>query len=236
MVLLAITAMTPPTRAGCDDRSDASNARLKIKWRVDTEVAPDAGRADPSTIDPSEWAEQPMMIYIPSDDPTDSITRKLEKVVFPNEKVAIGAKFFDTIKISARDALDDRLLTEHAEVTPQIVFLKRDYTEHAALQQKQISASKLLKAMRSVAREEYVNDFDTMIRTYSRLLDELDRLEAKREALAKQRKRLEAQPNAAKIRQLERDEEAYDAAMEAWLEKEEKLLALRPKGAKKAGA
>ena len=235
----AILATGGPLRAGCGDRSGASQAKLRISWLVVTDVAPDAARtgAGSNAVETLEPADQPMMVYIPSDDPTDSITRKLEGVVFTNEKVAIAAKFFETLKISRRHALDDRLLASHADPTPQIVFLERDFTEHAALKGKQISASKLLKAMESLARAEYVNDFGAMVRAYSKLLDELDRLEGKREVLAKRRKRLEDQPNPAKQRKLEREEKAHEAAMDAWLEKEEKLLELRLEGdGKRAGA
>jgi len=230
-LLTAILATGGPLRAGCDDRSGASRAKLKIAWLVVTDVAPEpaATGADSKAVEEAKW-DKPMMVYIPSDDPADSITRKLNSVVFANEKVAIGAKFFETLKISRRHALDDRLLASHADPTPQIVFLKRDFTEHAALSKKQISASKLLKTMRSLVREEYVNDFDTMVRAYGKLLDELDRLEGKKEVLVKQRQRLEDQPNPARERKLAREEQAHEAAMDAWLEKEEKLLELRVKG------
>ena len=231
--LAAILATTGPLRASsCHDRSAAGQAKLKIAWLVVTDVAPEAATtgAGSKAVESSEWADKPMMIYIPSDDPTDSITRKLNSVVFKNEKVAIAAKFFETLKISRKHALDDRLLASHADPTPQIVFLKRDFTEHAALRKKKISASRLLKTMKSLVRDEYVNDFDAMVRAYEKLLDELDRLESRNEVLAKRRKRLEDQPNPARERKLEREEEAHEATVDAWLEKEEKLLELRVRG------
>ena len=204
-LLISISGIVRPVDAHCD----ASKARLKIKWRIDIGVAPDA-----VAIKPSEWAELPMMIYIPTDDPKDASTAKLEKVVFVDEKIAIGAKFFDAIKISSKDALDDRVLVKYAPITPHIIFLKRDYTVHATLSRRDITASKLLKAMKSLVRVEYGTSFDKMIREYAKLLDALDLLEAKKQDLAKQRKRLEAAPHAAKTRKLDREEEAYEAAME----------------------
>jgi hypothetical protein len=238
IAMAAILATGGPLRAGCGDRSGASQQKLKISWLVVTDVAPDPATtgAGSKAAEKAEW-DRPMMVYIPSDDPNDSITRKVEGVVFTNEKVAIAAKFFETLKIPRKCALDDRLLASHADPTPQIILLERDFTEHAALQKKQISASKLLKAMESLARAEYVGEFDAMVRAYGKLLDELDRLDGRREVLAKQRKRIEDQPNPAKLRKLEREEKAHEAAMDAWLEKEEKLLELRLKGdGKEAGA
>ena len=234
-LLISISGIVRLVDAHCD----ASKARLKIKWRLDIGVAPEADATAASdtaaAVKPSEWAEQPMMIYIPTDDPKDASTAKLERVVFVNEKVAIAARFFEAIKISSHDALDDRILTGYGLVTPHIIFLKRDYTVHATLSRRQITASKLLKTMRSLVRVEYVTDFNKMIRGYARLLDELDLLEAKRKDLAKQGKRLEAAPNPVDARKLEREEETYEAAREAWEEREEQLLQLRLKAVKKAG-
>ncbi len=232
-VLIAISAMVLPADAHCEK----SKARIKIKWRIDIGIDPKPDESDKSAevvaIERSEWAEKPTIIYIPSDDAKDAITAKLESAVFLGEKLAIGAKFFDTVKIAARHALDDRVLTDYATDTPHIIFLKRDYTVHATLQGRQISASKLLKVMKALVRAEYVNDFDKMVREYAKLLNDLDRLEDQRAVLEKLRNRFDAEPNAARLKKLTHEEKAYDAAMEAWLEKEEKLLEFRLKPDKK---
>ena len=102
---------------------------------------------------------------------------------------------------------------------------------HASLRGKQITASKLLKAMKSLVRVVYVNDFDKMLRGYAKLLDKLDLLATKKAVIDKTRKQLEDKPNATKEKKLERDEEAHDDAMEKLAEREEKLLELRRKDA-----
>ena len=233
-VALAIAAVVRPVQADCDNRSAASLNKLKINWRVLTIFTPEnTASADTGavTIKRSDWADQPMIVYIPTDDPKDSITRKLENVVFVNEKLAIAAKFFDTIRVSRRDALEDPILSDHAFVTPRVLLLRRDYSIHASLRGKQITASKLLKAMKSLVRTEYVNDFDKMLRGFAKVLDELDLLAIKKAVLDKKRQRLEKKPNAAKEKTLDRDEEAYDEAMEKLMEREDKLLELRRKDA-----
>lgn len=230
----AISPMVRPVQADCDHRSAASQDKTRIKWRVLTIFTPDestTAKTGAVTVKRSEWADEPMMVYIPTDDPKDVITRKLKSAVFVNEKLGIAAKFFDTIKVSRRDALEDPILSDYAFVTPRVLLLKRDYTVHAALRGKQITASKLLKAMKSLVRAEYVNDFDKMLRGYAKVLDELDLLASKKAAIDETRKRLEDKPNGAKARKLEREEEAYDDAMEDLEEREEKLLELRRKDA-----
>ena len=233
-VALAIAEVVRPVHADCDHRSAASLNKLKIKWRVLTIFTPEDSASPETgdvTIKRSDWADQPMIVYIPTDDPKDTITRKLESVVFVNEKLAIAAKFFDTIRVSQRAAREDPILSDHAFVTPRVLLLRRDYSVHASLRGKQITASKLLKAMKSLVRTEYVNDFAKMLRGYAKLLDELDLLAIKKAVIDKTRQRLEEKPNAAKEKTLERDEEAHDDAMEKLADREEKLLELRRKDA-----
>ena len=99
-------------------------ARLNIKWRSLNEIAPQAvttGETEENAEEAKQTgmrAEKPMLVYVTSDDPTDKITRKLEAIVFANEKVGLGVKFFDTIKITHGDSLQDRILKEHGRGPP----------------------------------------------------------------------------------------------------------------------
>lgn len=213
-------------------------ARLRIEWATRTFIAPQAANTG-ETLGEEQGeqpqaslvrAERPMMIYVPADDSTDSAMRKLEDVVFANEKIGIGAKFFDTIRISAGDAQQDRILRETGDATPRIVFVQRDWSVSSVQEGKQISAGRLLKAMKASARDEYENNFEAMIRDYIKLLNELDRLEGKRTQLADSRARLADKPNAAKAKKLEREEKEFEEELAAWTQAEQKLLELRRKG------
>ena len=221
VLLATIVILGRSAPGGCGSRCDASSARLRIHWRTLHELP--VAQAPPA--ERKQWSDEPMMVYIPSEDPKDSITRKLKEVVFADERVGIGAKFFDTIKVSASDALADALLRKHGRSTPRIVLLRCDYTEHTVLEKRQISASRLVKAMRALVGEQFVEDFDKTVRAYSLLLDELDRIEARKEAIEEKWERLDAKPSPARVRKLEEEEAANDAAMDAWELREEKLLA-----------
>ncbi|MHC4550201.1 MAG: hypothetical protein ACYTEZ_15635 [Planctomycetota bacterium] len=181
-------------------------------------------------------AAKPMMVYVTSDDPTDKVTRKLEQIVFKNEKLGVGAKFFDTIKVSAGDALQDRILKEHGRFTPRLLFLGRDYTVHAVLRKSQLTPGRILRAMKSVVRKEYVNSFDQMVKGYIKLLNELDRLEGRKTQLADMRARLQGKPNRAKAKKLERKEQEYLEDRDAWTAKEREILAFRTKDEAEAEA
>jgi hypothetical protein len=169
-----------------------------------------------------------MMVYIPSDDPTDKTTNRLEQVVFKNEKLGVGAKFFDTIKVSAGDALQDRILKTKTRV-PRMVFLRRDYSVHAVLQQRQLTPGKIIKVMKSLVKKEYVNSFDKMVKVYIKLLNELDRLEGRKTQLADTRARLAGKPNKSKAKKLARQEAEYQAERDAWVEREKQILELKVK-------
>jgi hypothetical protein len=213
-------------------------ARLNISWRSLNEIAPQAvttGETEENAEENKQSgmrAEKPMLVYVTSDDPEDKVTRKLEEIVFASEKVDLGAKFFDTIKVAAGDALQDRILKEHGRYSPRLVFLTRDYKVTDVLQKTQISAGKMLKAMKRLANKEYVTNFEKMVRAYTKLLNELDRLESKKTALTDRRRRLQEKPNKSREKKVAREETKYKAEMDAWKQKEEAVLKFRVKGDK----
>jgi len=215
-------------------------ARLNIQWRSLSSVAPAAvttGSSEEATEESTKrsmFTEKPMMVYVMSDDPTDGDTRKLESVVFANEKVGVGSKFFDSIKMTSGDAAQDRLLGEAGRKLPRIVFVNRDYSVADVLEGSELSGGKLLSAMQNVVRKEYVNSFDSMVRDYIKLLNELDRLESKKAAIEDQKRRLAEKPNKSREKKIARDEAEYKQDMEAWEQQEKKVLELKIKGGEAA--
>ena len=175
-----------------------------------------------------------MLVYVTSDDATNSISRKLEDVGFADERVAIGSKFFKCVKISAGNALQDRLIKVNGKSTPRLLFVKRDYSVMATLERKNLSGGKIVKAMAKLARSEYKNSFDSMVSSYSKLLNELDRLEGKKAQIADNERRLREKPNKSKAKKIEREKVKYEKAVDAWKKKEGKLLAFKSKPMKKS--
>ena len=106
-------------------------ARLNIKWDSKSEVAPRAAATGDANADANagkRYADRPMLIYVMSDDATDTIQRKLEDIAFADERVGIGSKFFHCIKMSAGNAMQDRLVNANGKATPRLLFVKRDFT------------------------------------------------------------------------------------------------------------
>jgi len=213
-------------------------ARLQIQWRTLSDFAPQSVTTGQSSEEAARLAtmraDRPMMVYVTSDDPTDPITRKLEDIVFANEVVGIGAKFFDTIKMNAGDAAQDRLISANGRKAPRILFVSRDYKVAAVVQGRQLSRGRLLKAMKFLARKEYKSSFDKMVRDYTKLLNELDRLEGRKTKLADDKARLEAKPSRSKEKKWERAEKELEVDRASWMQREKKLLEFQVRGEAKA--
>jgi hypothetical protein len=175
-------------------------------------------------------SEKPVIVYIAADDATDSATRKLEEVVFKSEQLAVGAKFFVTLKMSSGDALQDRILKDAGKGEPRLVFLTRDYGVHTVLDSKAMSAGRITKAMEALVRETYENSFDGMVKEYIKLLNEMDRVEGRKSTLADQKARLAEKPNAGKAKKLEREEQEIQAEADRLTAREKELLTFKAKG------
>ena len=191
------------------------------------EAAPDAA------TNTAVRSDRPIMVFVPDDDQDNKYNRKLLDIVFKNEKLAVGAKFFRTLKVNAADVSQDRLLKAAGKSTPRVIFLRRDYTVSAVLEKRQLSAGKIISAMKRVVNKEYKTKFDKLFKGYVKLLNELDRLEARKLQIADLRSRLQAKPSRSKQKKLEKMEREYKADREAWTGREKEMLALEMKGAKK---
>jgi hypothetical protein len=178
-------------------------------------------------------ADKPFMVYVMADDQTGSETRLLESVHFAKEQVGIGSKFFTAVKMTTGDAAQDRIIKDAGRSTPRIVFLDRRYKVVNVLEGKELSGAGIERAMAQLASKEYVTKFDAMVKEYISLLNDLDRLDSKREAIEDQKRRVAEKPNKSKEAKIARDEAEYKAAMEAWEAKENKVKELRFKGEEK---
>ena len=213
-------------------------ARLTISWQSVSTVSPKAATTkgeeleeqaeDANSVAPSSMrANRPTIIFVTADDPTHKRMRKLEDVVFKDERVCIGAKFFKCVKVTEGDALQDRILREAGKGAPRVVLMNCDYSVSSTLEGRSISASRLGKAMKKAVKKDYTNDYDKLLKSYAKLLNEFDRLEATRTKIADTEKRLRDKPSASKSRKLERMRKEYEKDQADWKERETKLLDLQ---------
>lgn len=206
-------------------------ARLNIKWETRSTVAVQAASTADSDAKAGEETdknvgssklERPLLVYVTSDDNTDSTSRKLEDVCFADERIAIGSKLFTCVKITAGNAAQDRLLSANGEETPRLVLISRDYEVQDVLESRKLSSGKIVRAMSKAARADYKTSFDSLVSSYQKLLNELDRLDGKRTLIADKIER--AGDSKAKLKKAEREKEQFEKEMEEWKQKEQKLL------------
>jgi len=207
-------------------------ARLNIKWSTRSTVAQTAaatGDAEQKADSNAGKArlDRPMLVYVVSDDNTDATTRKLEDVCFADERIAIGSKFFDCVKVTAGNAMQDRLLAANGDSTPRLVLISRDYDVQEVMEERELSSGKIVRAMSKTVRADYKTSFDGLVSKYAKLLNELDRLDGQRALIADKIER--AGDDKSKLKKAERDKEKYEQEMEDWKKKEEKLLAFQLK-------
>jgi hypothetical protein len=176
-----------------------------------------------------------MLVYVVNPDPTEKKVRKLEDVVFKNETLALGSRFFRCMKVSEADAAQDRILSEAGRGSPRLVFIARDYKVDSVVSSPR-SASKIVRSMKGLANKTYVNKFDKMVKGYIKLLTKMDGLESVRLRIDDRRKRLAGSSNPSAAKKLKRDEKAYQEDLAKWRADEKKLLEFELKGDKKAQA
>lgn len=236
--LAVIAVLAAPTNAGCCcGRSAACQERLNINWEGVEDVAPRAattGQSSGAAVGDAMRADRPMLVLVAGSGADEKAMTKLEDVVFKSEQVAIGAKFFATLKITPEQAAQDRVLSKAGTDAPRVVLVTRDYKVHDVLDGSGVSASKLLKSMESLARAEYQTDFGAVLKDYAKLLNERDRLDDKKSTLDEQRSR--AGDNRSKAEKIEREMKDFEMALADWAKREEALLSFKLKEAGKATA
>ncbi len=147
----------------------------------------------------------------------------VEKTVLKDERIGLGAKFFDCMR------LDGDALTEghplysllKGKKLPRCVLVSRDRSMVKKLEGKRIKASTLFSAMKAVSRKDYKTSLTSYVAKMRKLLFEMDKLDQQQKALARLKKQARVK------RGLRRKVEAWEKKLKAWadrIEKTEKAL------------
>jgi hypothetical protein len=162
-----------------------------VTWDTNTKrVAPSdavATASDEEAKDEAEApvekprADKPILVFIESPGDTDA-NDKIAKLVFDNNKVILGARFFKCIRMSAADAENDPILSEAGKRLPRIVMLTPDYEVGKVVDGK-VSSSNVYKAMKSVASKSYKGSFERQVKALLKLPADYDSLNAELKVL-----------------------------------------------------
>lgn len=115
--------------------------------------------------------DKPMMVFVY--DANDEEARyEIEKDrAFTNEKVAIGARFFDRLAIDSENAAKDRLFRGKLGRFPSIYFVRPNY-EIVSVMRVKFSASKLFSAMCATMKKDYANCVKTVLKKQREIMKE----------------------------------------------------------------
>ena len=183
-----------------------------MRWRDALRLSPVAttGETEAEAEDAAR-AERPMLVYIYADgkagrDPRFAIE---EERALQDERVAVGARFFDCVRMHENDAKQDRALKKYASRAPCVVLLRPDYAAEKCLKGK-LRADALFAAMKQVVLE----DFENCLHCIARVQDKL------------QEERAEVADAKAELAKMKSDDPKR-AELEAWIAESEKVLDLR---------
>ncbi|HEX5137937.1 MAG TPA: hypothetical protein VFY93_13250 [Planctomycetota bacterium] len=200
-------------------RAISSNPQFQIRWRDVSNVAQDVTTG--MTEEESARAmrsERPLFVFITDPDATEGAE---DDKAFTDERVAVGARFFDCVRISKADASEDRILKPYVAKAPILVFLRPSY-EVTGTHPARFNASKIFDAMSSTMKKDYKNSVDAVLKAQRDIEKERAALDRDREKLAK----LEDAKDAAKAEKLRSQISATESDLGT---REETLYKLEPK-------
>jgi len=204
--------------------SVTARPEFRMSWRDTIRLSPVVTTGEPEAeAAEAQRAKQPMLVFIYADgkagrDPRFAVE---EEEAFQDEQVAIGARFFDCVRMHANDAKRDRALKRYAGRAPCLVLLRPDYSAEKCLRGK-LRAEAIFAAMKQTVQEDYENCLECTARAQDRLQDQ-------RATVA------DAKADLAELK----EGDSKRAALQAWIAETEKVLdllekdlyALKPKAA-----
>jgi len=214
-------------------------ARISVNWE---EPAVGGGyegfdSEDMRTGLPAQYGDsgKPIVFYLASDLEEDALeTVTVDGTVLRDEKVAIGMKMFNLVKMDGSRVDDDHPYHKilGGRELPRMVVVGSDGHKVGSLEGN-IPPSKLFGLMKRAASKTYKHPIEKFVKEYQKVLTEIDKVEAAKTALATKRAASNDAP-AARVRQWD-DEEAELAQQEQEITATEaELLSFRMKDDKVA--
>jgi hypothetical protein len=114
---------------------------------------------------------------------------KCEEVVFKNDKVALAAKAFRSVRMTPEDAELDPLLKGKGKELPRVLVIDTE-RKVTVLEKSKLGAGPVFDAMKKVVRETWKEDVDAKVKAQLKILNETDKLAAEEQQLTEKEGRL----------------------------------------------
>lgn len=180
--------------------------------------------------------ERPLLVYVYGDaaserdeDPRVAVE---EDAAFRDERVVVGARFFDCVRIHEDDARQDGTLKRFAAAAPCLVFVRPDFTAEKSLRGR-FDAARIFAAMCATVEKDYANCLKKTLKEQEKLEDALVAVYGRRAELGAMEQRLADEKDAAKRKQLQEKRDGLEAevraAEESLAAQEKALYELKPR-------
>jgi hypothetical protein len=159
-------------------------------------------------------------------DPTDDkANRALESTTFQNEQIALALKKFRRFRVNVEEIGNRELREEYSKRLPAFHFFDPSGASIGEIAGRKATS---LSGFSSMLDKTWKLSFESRMKTFARgmtkILDELDKLEAKKLLHAQGLERLKDKPNPRKERSLAKEGEELKQLEESILSDEKELL------------
>ena len=155
------------------------------------------------------------MVYI------QDLEGRRDPALFENDKVGIGSRLFDCVRIRADRAEADPVLGRYVRQAPCVVLL-RPNREAVAVLKTRTSAGRLVGSMSKTLRKDFDNKLSAIVREARDLAKKETALQLQRDRLARLDRRQDRD-------RLQKEIETKEAAL---IQRREALYTLQPRGGK----
>lgn len=173
---------------------------------------------------------RPAVVWLYRPDQPDA-NDAIESTVMQNEQVGIALRMFRCYRVNVLDIQDERIRKEY-EDTPSFHFFDPAGEELIRIDSRKAdSLSTFDDVVEKVWRKSFKTRLRNFQREFTRMLDQLDKLDGQKQILEQDKARLAEKPNPRKARQLEQEEKELEKMAQEIEKQEEELFAsieLRP--------
>ena len=226
----------PATRGG-SKTSVLNLPQFRIRWNdVDVVARSVTTGMTEKQAEATSVRSKPAVVFIYKDDvkSTDDDPSLLVEShrAFADDSVAIGARFFDCLRIEFDNASKDRVLSKYAKQAPVLVFLRPNLEVAKAIRGR-FNARGVFGAMCKTMQLDYENCVRTAVKAQRKLMRDVIKLDKLRAEEAKLSNKIDDTDKASKRKMLERKrvkiEKQIDEQSTAISDREAKIYELEPK-------
>lgn len=178
-------------------------------------------------------SDKPLLVYVFNDAEDEESRYSIEEAsAFFDDKVAVGARLFDCVRIDMESAKSDGALKEHLGRENTLIFLRPDYKFVSAIEFKstKVKARSIFSAMCKTMKLDYKNCVSTTYKKVKALQKKRSKLEPDTRKVLDYEEKILAEENAKRrdklVAKRDKVQAELDEANASFDEEENKLFDL----------